>query len=303
MCHRAFLVFSIKCDGPEAGPYLDSLSYVSFMSILFALGIPLYYVLALYKVRGAINTPLPSILKDKDYITAFALAGHKFIDNEGKRMSGEQLGSARKVVRDDWVQRNPELAASLEGKDYKSQYEHVRARAGVKKAKDFIKRKARAASVPAHRFKFLWGPYRVKLWYFEVLDMFRRFLVLGLPKILSAMAPNAGIEIYIGLLVMAVSPVIYSQMDPYISRNDHHLMILTQLAQTVVVLCGMVRENVKGNTSNLIVTVIIMVTLCPMFLVLVLFVWDPSGRTAKRIFHSLCPKRPEKNHGPIFCLW
>ena len=150
---------SIKCDGPEAGPYLDSLSYVSFMSVLFPLGIPLYYVLALYKVRGAINTPLPSILKDKDYITAFALAGHKFIDNEGNRMSGEQLGSAQKVVRDDWVQRNPELAASLEGKDYKSQYERVRARAGIKKAKDFIKRKARAASVPAHRFKFLWGEW------------------------------------------------------------------------------------------------------------------------------------------------
>jgi hypothetical protein len=45
------------------------------------------------------------------------------------------------------------------------------------------------------------------------------------------MAPNAGIQIYIGLLVMAVSPVIYSQMDPYVSRNDHHLMISTQLAQ------------------------------------------------------------------------
>jgi hypothetical protein len=182
---------------------------------------------------------------------------------------------------------------------HKSQYEHVRARSGVKKAKVFIKRKARAASVPAHRFKFLWGPYRVKLWYFEVLDMFRRFLVLGLPKILRAMAPNAGIQIYIGLLVMAVSPVIYSQMDPYISRNDHHLMILTQLAQTVVVLCGMVRENVKGNTSNLIVTVIIMVTLCPMFLVLVLFVWDPSGRTAKRIF---VPKKLEEEWDEVKAL-
>jgi hypothetical protein len=126
------------------------------MSILFPLGIPLYYVLALYKVRGAINTPLPSILKDKDYITAFALAGHKFIDNEGKQMSGEQLSTARKVVKSDWVQRNPELAASLEGKDYKSQYEQMRKRAGFKKAKAFIKRKARASSVPAHRFKFLW---------------------------------------------------------------------------------------------------------------------------------------------------
>jgi hypothetical protein len=91
------------------------------------------------------------------------------------------------------------------------------------------------------------------------------------------MAPNAGIQIYIGLLVMAVAPLIYSQMNPYVSRNDHQLMIFTQLAQTVVVLCGMVRENVKGNMANWVVTAIIMGTLCPMFLVLALFVWDPRS--------------------------
>ena len=124
----------------------------------------------------------------------------------------------------------------------------------------------------------------MKLWYFEVLDMFRRFAVLGLPKILRALAPNAGIEIYLGLLIMAVSPVIYSQMDPYDDRNDHNLMIFTQLAQTVVVLCGMVRENIKGNLANWIVTVVIMGTLCPMFLVLMSFVWDPTGRVAYRLF-------------------
>jgi hypothetical protein len=178
---------SIKCAGPEAGPYLDSLGYVSFMSILFPLGIPLYYVFALYNVRGAINTPLSSILKDTDYITAFALGGHRFMDREGHLMTGKQLTSAQKARKEDWTRSNPALAASLEGKDYKSQYEHMRARVGFKKAQVFIQRKTRAASVPAHRFKFLWGPYRVKLWYFEVVDMFRRFTVLGLPKILRAL--------------------------------------------------------------------------------------------------------------------
>jgi hypothetical protein len=58
--------FSTKCAGPEAGPYFDSLGYVAFMSTLFPLGIPLYYVLALYNVRGAINTPLQSILKSEE---------------------------------------------------------------------------------------------------------------------------------------------------------------------------------------------------------------------------------------------
>jgi hypothetical protein len=44
------------------------------------------------------------------------------------------------------------------------------------------------------------------VWYFEVVDMFRRFLILGLPKLLRAMAPNAGIQIYIGLVIMMVFP-------------------------------------------------------------------------------------------------
>jgi hypothetical protein len=116
----------------------------------------LYYVLALYNVRGAINTPLPSILKDKDYVSAFALGGHCFVNKEGKKMKGQELSHAQEALRADWVENNPELAASLEGKDYKSQYEQVRARAGFEKAKTFIKGKARASSVPAHRFKFLW---------------------------------------------------------------------------------------------------------------------------------------------------
>ena len=52
-------------------------------------------------------------------------------------------------------------------------------------------------------------------------------------------------------------------------------MMFTQLAQTVVVLCGMLNANVKGNLSNWVVTVVIMLTLVPMFVVLLLFVWDP----------------------------
>jgi hypothetical protein len=147
---------SITCAGPEAGPYLGSLGYVSVMSILFALGIPLYYVLALYNIRGAVNPAMQSILKDTDYVKAFAISGKKFVDREGNPMTGRHLASAQKAVTEDWARSNPELAASLEGKDYKSQYEQVRARAGYKKAEDFIKRKARAASVPAHRLKFLW---------------------------------------------------------------------------------------------------------------------------------------------------
>ena len=64
-------------------------------------------------------------------------------------------------------------------------------------------------------------------------------------------------------------------------------MMFTQLAQTVVVLCGMLNANVKGNLSNWIVTVVIMLTLVPMFVVLLLFVWDPRFVYGKKNFVSL----------------
>jgi hypothetical protein len=89
---------SIKCEGPDAGSYIASLGYVSFMSALFAVGIPLYYVLALKEVRHAIMPPLQSILKDRDYVAAFALGGLRLLDEEGTEMKGTQLRSAQQVA-------------------------------------------------------------------------------------------------------------------------------------------------------------------------------------------------------------
>ena len=152
---------AIKTKGPAAGAWNASLPFVTAMSIIFPLGIPLYYVLKLLKVKNVINPSLRCILKDSDYVTAFAVAGHQFKDRNGVHLTGMALEQAKAAETVVWVQNNPELAASLRGKDYRSQYEQMRTRLGFKKAKAFIAGKARAASVPAHRFKFLWGPYRV----------------------------------------------------------------------------------------------------------------------------------------------
>ena len=46
---------SIKCEGPDAGPYRASLGYVSVMALLFPLGIPMYYMIALFHMRARID--------------------------------------------------------------------------------------------------------------------------------------------------------------------------------------------------------------------------------------------------------
>ena len=68
---------------------------------------------------------------DKDYVAAFALAGNKFLDDKGKKLEGKALREAHKAVKEDWVRRHPKFAASLEGKDYKSEYERVRGSCGA----------------------------------------------------------------------------------------------------------------------------------------------------------------------------
>eukprot|EP00935_MAST-01C_sp_MAST-1C-sp1_P001281 g1281.t1 len=196
----------------EAAPYADTMPYVSFMSLLFALGIPVYYITALKSVKKAINTPLRNILKDKDYVSAFATSGIPFVDDTGSPLQGERLQTAKHAAKEQWIQQNPELASSLEGKDYRSHFERLRKQLGYQKARNIVQIKARGACVPAHRFKFLW---------------------------------------------------------------------------TVVVVCGLLRSNVPGDLSNWIVTLIIMVTLIPIFLILVLFIWDPRWDAVKVVLRQI----------------
>jgi hypothetical protein len=176
---------SIKCKGDEAGRWGDSLSYVVAMSVLFPLGIPLYYLIALRGVRNHINPPMSSILKDKDYVSAYALYGvlkytdkktgtkwkkmsARELDNyipqenelgwvkrfrnkedQSKTMTAEEQTRMTKYQKEKWVRKNPILAKFLGGKDYKSQFETKRTQVGYRKARAYIKSKARGELAPS----------------------------------------------------------------------------------------------------------------------------------------------------------
>ena len=86
---------NIKCEGQEAGPYKASLPYAVFMSVLFPLGIPIYYFVMLYRHRSAINPPLAAVLKDRDYATAFAMSGHQmYTDSNGVLWTRQRTNDA-----------------------------------------------------------------------------------------------------------------------------------------------------------------------------------------------------------------
>eukprot|EP00935_MAST-01C_sp_MAST-1C-sp1_P000497 g497.t1 len=272
---------SIKCKGPEAGPHEDALIYVSFMSALFLLGTPLAFLLALLRTH-AINPPLQAIMKDRDYVSSFALCGRRFVDAQGEALRGQRLTAARDETKRKWIKNHPDLAVSLEGKDYRAQFERKQARSGWKRAEDLMKRKARAVSLPAQKTRFLWHSYRVRCWAFEVVDTFRRLLVLALPKFLRALSMPYTVIQLVGLFVMTLSPVLYSLVDPFEDRTDHFLMVSTQLVEIVLLLCGLLRETMnEEQLIDWVVQVAIFATVCPMLLALLYYVWRPGGRIVR----------------------
>jgi hypothetical protein len=148
---------AIQCTDAD---YQGSVWYVILMSVLLPFGIPCYYSYALYCNRDVVNPRLKTILKDKNYVQAFACAGVSFRDSDGEMLQGQALLKAQQSTIREWKAANPALYKSLEGKDYAAQFQQKLEQAGFKKARQWISIRARDASIPARRFKFLWGPYR-----------------------------------------------------------------------------------------------------------------------------------------------
>jgi hypothetical protein len=147
---------SIKCTDSY---YQDSVWYVALMGVLLPFGIPCYYSYALYCNRGVVNPVLKKVLKDKDYVQAFACAGVSFLGPDGEKLKGDALVGAQHTAINEWKAANPALYKSLEGKDYESQFQQKLEQAGFKKAKSWITLRARGVNIPARRFKFLWGEW------------------------------------------------------------------------------------------------------------------------------------------------
>jgi hypothetical protein len=149
------------------------------MGVLLPLGIPCFFIYTLLKHRNIINPPLLSILKDKDYIQAFALCGRVFRSPSGRTLDGKALLAAQKKAIQEWVVCNPGLREVLAGRDYSTQFERKRKQTGFAKAQEWIKQRARDSNLLAHRYKFLWGAYRPKYYWFEVFDMVSALSVPG----------------------------------------------------------------------------------------------------------------------------
>ena len=63
--------------------------------------------------------------------------------------------------------------------------------------------------------------------------MIRKFVLLSLPALLRLLAPDLGIESAVGMLMMLLSGMGYSSMNPFRNQRDQMLMLPTQIVQAI----------------------------------------------------------------------
>jgi hypothetical protein len=96
--------------------------------------------------------------------------------------------------------------------------------------------RAREGDERVQRSAFLWKAYRPKFFWFEVFDMFRKFLLTGLPLILTANVGNSEeLSLAVGLLASMLGMAAYAAASPFADQQDSLLMLPAQMQTTITV--------------------------------------------------------------------
>jgi len=90
----------------------------------------------------------------------------------------------------------------------------------------------------AMQMAFLWAGYKPRYWYLEIVEMVRKFLLTGVPLILTTYGGNDAITNLYGTLVVGLSAMLYSGNDAYRAAADRYLMMPTQFVLLVTMSTG-----------------------------------------------------------------
>ena len=149
--------------------------------------------------------------------------------------------------------------------------------------------RAREHDVRAQRSAFLWRAYRPKYYWFEVMDLLRKFLLTGLPLILNSVFPNAAtLSLAVGLLASILSMGVYSVLSPYADQQDSYLMLPAQLQATITMICGMLMKYAAGDwVAELVISLIVILSFLPIIALGLYLLWDPFQKPVCRVLSNL----------------
>jgi hypothetical protein len=138
--------------------------------------------------------------------------------------------------------------------------------------------RAREGDDRAQRTGFLWKAYRPRYYWFEVFDMFRKFLLTGLPLILNNLAADSDeLSLAVGLLASMLGMVAYAAASPFADQQDSLLMLPTQMQVTLVMVCGMLMKFVDGDpVGQLCIAFLVIASCLPILGFGVYLLWNPD---------------------------
>lgn len=103
------------------------------------------------------------------------------------------------------------------------------------------------------QFGFLFKSNRVQVWYFEILELLRKFLLTG---VLVFVYPDTPEQIACGFVVTAFFFILYGKMNPFRQHGVNQMQNISMLTQAVTLFYGLMdgmsrlREGQSGGTDN-----------------------------------------------------
>jgi hypothetical protein len=133
----------------------------------------------------------------------------------------------------------------------------------------------------ALQLSFLYRAYIPSMWYFEIAEMMRKFMLTGLPMLTRLLtSESAHIELVYGLLIVFISSLVYSGTPPYRRKADQFLMLPTQFVLTLTLSGGALLSYRNDTGTEIVVSAVIIFVCAVVVLVIMYAVMNPDSANA-----------------------
>ena len=132
---------------------------------------------------------------------------------------------------------------------------------------------------------FLWQGYKPKYWWWEVAEMVRKFMIMGIPILIGLAlgdSPARGpVLVAYGMLITMLVTLVQSNIDPYLAPPDQQLMLPTHIETFLALLSGMLSDAAQYSTTAQVLRVVpVLLVGVPLTLGLLLAVIFPDRADA-----------------------
>eukprot|EP00935_MAST-01C_sp_MAST-1C-sp1_P000904 g904.t1 len=280
---------SVRCTDEK---YIAYVPVVTMFSIVLPFGIIAIYFYELISNRQLLRPRvyLPSALTEEELAKipratlrltqpSTPAETNKAQAERKKALDSEGSSSVRAVLQPQQMERG----VSLDELD--EEYEQMKRKEGKAKTIEWLQILVRDTREDARHLDFLTNAYRPMFYWFEGLEMLRKFLLTGFPLLTRLLSPGSNSESVWGTVLMALIAFYISRIQPYVNSEDQGLAMPVHLQLIITMVAGMGNEVMAsggdaGAGRDIFVAFLVIGTALPVLLVLMYRVIDPNNATA-----------------------